>query len=126
MPMLPLLGLDHCLPLLHMSTFFICINETKKPINGFAIENRINPGLNVKTSFIYQVGKCMHTTFGEITQPFIKSTLSQNNTSVLALTIFYKTISDNPKKDFRVLSCVIYTMIKNYVCIDCIACPFKK
>ena len=31
--------------------------------------------------------------------------------------MFYDTRKD-PKKVFKVLSCVIYTMISNYVCID--------
>ena len=62
----------------------------------------------------------MNTTFGEITQPFIKSTLTKNNTSVLAFVMFYDTIAE--KKAYGVLSCVIYTIIKNYVCIDYLAC----
>ena len=59
----------------------------------------------------------MYATFGEITQPFIKATLTKKNTSVLSLIMFYETRADNPKKDFGVLSCVIYTIIKNYICI---------
>ena len=62
----------------------------------------------------------MFTTFGEITQPFIKSTLAKKNTSVLELVIFYEKIAE--KKVYGVFSCVIYTIIKNYVCIDYIAC----
>ena len=54
----------------------------------------------------------MNTTFGELTQPFIKATLLKNNTSVLELIIFHETIRENHKKSFRVLSCVIYTIIK--------------
>ena len=53
----------------------------------------------------------MYNTFGESTQPFIKATLSKNNTSVLELIMFYETGADNPKKYFRVLSCLIYTII---------------
>ena len=68
----------------------------------------------------------IYTAFGEITQLFIKSTSAKKNTSVLALIIFYEIRSDNPKKYFRVLSCVIYTIIKNYVCIDYLACQSKK
>ena len=60
----------------------------------------------------------MYTRFGEITQPFIKATLAKDNTSVLALIIFYETRADNPKKALIVFSCVIYSIIKNYVCID--------
>ena len=64
----------------------------------------------------------MYATFGEITQPFIKATLTKKNTSVLSLIIFYETRADNPKKYFIVLVCVIYTIIKNYVYIDYLAC----
>ena len=32
--------------------------------------------------------------------------------------IFYETRADNPKKAFRSLSCVIYTIINDYFCID--------
>ena len=64
----------------------------------------------------------MYTTFGKTTKPLIKATLAKKNISLLALIMFYDTRADNPKKYFRVLSCVIYTTIKNYVCIDYIAC----
>ena len=37
----------------------------------------INPGLDVKKAFGEKVEKCMYTTFGVITQPFIKSTLAK-------------------------------------------------
>ena len=33
----------------------------------------------------------MYTTFGEITQPFIRDTLAKKNTGVLALLMFYET-----------------------------------
>ena len=39
--------------------------------------------------------------------------------------MFYKT-RNNPKKSFKLLSCVIYTIIRNYVCIDYLACELKK
>ena len=44
---------------------------------------------------------------------------------MLALLMFYGT-RNNPKKNFRVLSCVIYTIIRNYVCIDYLDCEAKK
>ena len=68
----------------------------------------------------------MNTTFGALTKSFIKTTLSKTNTSVLALLMFYDTIGVKPNKYFRVLSCVIYTIIGNYVCIDYLACQLKK
>ena len=36
---------------------------------------------------------------------------------MLALLMFYET-RKKPKKVFKVLSCVIYTNIKNYICIE--------
>ena len=67
----------------------------------------------------------MNTTFGPITQPFIRSTLAKKKTTVLELLMFYETIN-NPKKYFKVLRCVIYTIINNYVCINYLACEAKK
>ena len=68
----------------------------------------------------------MFTTFSEITQTFIKSKLEKKNTSVLSLIMFYETRVYNPKKYYRVLSCFIYTIIKNYVCIDYLSCQYKN
>ena len=58
----------------------------------------------------------MNTTIGEITQPFIKATLSN----------CYETRAENPKIAYGVLRCVIYTIIKNYVCIEYIDCQANK
>ena len=44
---------------------------------------------------------------------------------MLALLIFYET-RKCPKKFFKVLSCVIYTIIRNYVCIDYLGYESKK
>ena len=76
----------------------------------------INPTLNNNKEFKYQVTKCMRNTFGAITQPHISKSLAKNNTRVLALLMFYETIN-NPHKVFKLLSCVIYTIIRNYLCI---------
>ena len=121
MPMLSLLGWDHHLPLLHMAKRFIWLNETKKLINEFLIGYIINPDLNDNKPFRDQVEKVMYTTFGKITQPLLKATLSKNNTSVLELIMFFDKRAYSPEKAFKVLSCFIYTIIKNDVCIDYLA-----
>ena len=72
------------------------------------------------------MGQCIYTTFSEITQPFIKATLAKKDTIVLELIMFYETREDNPKKYFRVLGHFIYTIIKNYFCIDYLACQSKQ
>ena len=63
----------------------------------------------------------MKTTLGARTQTHIKTTLAKKKTRVLALLMFYET-RKNPKKASKVLSCVIYTMISNYVCVDYLTC----
>ena len=77
MPMLSLLGGNHRLPLFYMAKHFIWLNETKQCIKDFTIGYMINPNLNINKAFIEQVGKCMKTTFGAITQSFLRATLSK-------------------------------------------------
>ena len=64
----------------------------------------------------------MNTTFGALTQTFIKTTLFKKNPSVLALLMFHERRGVNPQKYFRVLSCIIYIKIEKYVCIGYLAC----
>ena len=73
----------------------------------------INPKLNINKAFRSKVVKCMNNKFGPITQPYIRATLSKKTPRFLALFVFYET-RKNPKKDFKVLSCVIYTIISNF------------
>ena len=61
----------------------------------------------------------MKNTFGGITQPLIIATLFKK-TRLLALLMSYEKGAENIA--YRVLSCVIYTIIKNNVCIDYLAC----
>ena len=67
----------------------------------------------------------MKTIFVAITQPHTDKRLEKKNTRVLALLIFYET-RKNPEKFFEVLSCVIYEIIRNYICIDYLASKEKN
>ena len=49
----------------------------------------------------------------------------KKNMCVITLVIFYDNITTNSTKLFRVLSCVLYFVINNYVCIDYICCQYK-
>ena len=71
MPVLSLLGANHCLPLFHMAKSFIWLEETKERINKFLIGYMVNPTLNISKAFREQVTKCMNITFVAITQPHI-------------------------------------------------------
>ena len=75
MPMFPLLGANHLLPLLHMDKRFICLEETGDHISEVETGYMITPSFHVNKAFRYQVGKFMNTTFGALTQPFIKAKL---------------------------------------------------
>ena len=46
----------------------------------------------------------------------------KKNTSVMALIIIYENNGEIPKKLYRVLSCVVYNITENYVCIDYMSC----
>ena len=50
----------------------------------------------------------------------------KKNTTVLVLVVFYELVSTTPRKLFKVLSCVIYTFIDRYVCIDYLGTEKKK
>ena len=51
MPILPLFGGDHCIPLLHMSKRFIWLEEIGESINEFEIGYMINTSLHVSKAF---------------------------------------------------------------------------
>ena len=80
---------------------------------------------NVLTNHSENKWICMNTKSGLITQYHIRATLAKKKTGVLALLIFYK-IRKNTKKYFKVLSFVIYTIIKHYACIDYLDFLYKK
>ena len=94
-------------------------------MNDFSIGYMTNSKFDINNAFIEQVHKCMNNKIGTITQPLIRDTVETNRIRVLALLMFYET-RKYPEKDFKVFSCVIYTTISHYVCIDCLACESKK
>ena len=108
MPMQSLLGGNHRQPLLHMAKSLIWVEEIKQRIHEFSIGYMINPTLNINKAFKEQVTKFIKTTFGAITQPYIRNVLSKNNTILLSLLMFYET-RNNPKKVFKVL---IFSLIQ--------------
>ena len=55
-----------------------------------------------------------------------KKRYKENNIGAIALVMFYESRGTNPKTVFRVLSCVLYYVIENYVCIDYLCCQYKK
>ena len=113
-----MLGTNCRMPLLHMSKIYIWVEETNQRINQFSIGYMMNPTLNRNRAFKDQVKVCLKNTFGPDTNSHIAKTLAKNNTRVLALVIFYDNDKKIIRKLFKVLSCVIYTIINKYVHID--------
>ena len=74
MPMLYLLGENHHLPLFHMAKHLFWINETKNlrkslKLDIWLIQNWILKSIQITSDFY------MKTTYGAITQPFIRATM---------------------------------------------------
>ena len=70
--LIPLLGLYHRQPLLHMSKIFVYINTTYERINPFSIGYMINPTLQVNKVFRDKVEKFLRDTFHQNTMKGIK------------------------------------------------------
>ena len=85
----------------------------------------INPSLNFNKVFREKVVKFLSSTFHERTMENIRDFLKKNNTCVMALVIFYENNGIKPKKVYKVLSCVIYSHIENYFCIDYLSSQSK-
>ena len=84
-----LLGTNFRMPLLHMSKIYIWLEEKNQHINEFSIGYMMNSNFNRNRAFRDQVKVCLKNTFGKDTNIHIVKTLSEKNTRVLALVIFY-------------------------------------
>ena len=99
------------MPLLHMSKSYIWIEETNQRINEFSFGYMLNPTLYTNNFFKEKVKACFKNIFGKYTNSHINTILQKKNTRVLVLVFFYDLGSTNPRKMFKVLSCVIYAII---------------
>ena len=113
-----LLGTNHRLPLSHMTKSYIWLEETNQCINEFSIGYMMNPNLSINKAFKQQVKVFMKTKFSTSTMTYISKILLKPDTRVLALVMFLENRKKHVKKMFIVLSCVIYKIIRSYVCID--------
>ena len=72
----------------------------------------INLSIPINNMFREQVEKCLRATFNENKMETIGYFMSKNDTCVLVLIMFYES---KGKKVYRVLSCVRYSLIHNYI-----------
>ena len=101
------------------------IYRTEKAINQFEIGYMINPYLNINRIFREQVQKFLGCSFSTKTMKAIRDCLLKKNTSVMALITINENSGKNIRKVYRVLSSVVYNIIKNYICIDYLSCKSK-
>ena len=94
-------------------------------MNQFAIGYMINPSIKFKNAFRTQVEKYLSVYFSTRTTKTIKDCLMKNNTCVMALIMINENDGYTPKTLYRVLSCVVYSLIANYFCIDYLSCQSK-
>ena len=92
--------------------------ETNERTNEFSFAYMCNPTLFRHKVLKEQVKICLRDTFGTDTNKQINVILKRPNTRVIALIVNYENVSYSTRKMFKVLSCVVYTIIDKYVCID--------
>ena len=93
------------------------IYTTGKNIHKFTICYMINLSLKFNKIFKTQVEHFLGYYFYFRTMKTIKKLPMKKYTSVMELIIIYENNGEIPK-NYRVLSCVIYNLIDNSVCID--------
>ena len=87
---MPILGDDHCLPILHMSKRMVQIYTKDETIHQISIVYMNNHSLKFNNAFRAQVEKCLVGYFSFRTMKSIKNCLMKKNKSVMALIIIYE------------------------------------
>ena len=119
------LGGNCRIPLINMSKRKFYIEETNERMNEFYFAYMCNPTLYRHKVFKEQMKLCLNNTFGADTIKQINVILKRPNTRVIAFIFNYEHGRYSTRKMFKVLSCVVYTIIDKYVCIDYL-CTEKK
>ena len=95
---MPLVGMNHCKPTLHMSKIMVHCYSTYESINKFAIGYMIIPPINCNKVFREKVEKCLSVSFHERKMVTIKYFLRNNNTCVIELIMFMRIMEKYQKK----------------------------
>ena len=96
-PLMPLVGVNHCQPILHMTKIIVHCYYTDEIINQFAIGYMINPSLNCNKVLRIQAKKCLSISFAARTMENIKYFLRKKNTLVMSLIMIYENNGERPK-----------------------------
>ena len=104
---MPIVGVNHCLPILNMSKIMVHIYIIEKNVYQFVIGYMINPYLHFNNVFKTKVKKCLGCYFSIETMKTLKNCLMRKNTFVMALIMIYETVGIAIIKVYRVLGCVV-------------------
>ena len=83
------------------------------------------PTFLVNRVFIEQVDKFLREIFHQSTMFYIRDVMKKRNICVIALVMFYENRTTNPTEVFRLSSCLIYSVIENYVWNEYLCCQSK-
>ena len=86
---MPILGVNHHLPILHITKRMVPIYTTCKTIYQFLIGYMINPSLQFNKILKIQVENFLGCSFSIRIMKTIKKNLMKNNTSVMAIIMIY-------------------------------------
>ena len=90
-------------------------------MNQFTIGYIVNTTLHADKLFREQVDKFSRENFHQNTMTSVRDVL-KNNKCFIALIMFYENRPNNATKLYRVLICIIYSIIENFVCVGYICC----
>ena len=96
-PLMPIVGVSHRQPILHMSKIMVYCYTKDETINQFSIGYMINPSLYFNNVLRTQVEKCLSVLFSSRKMKTIKYSPMKNNTCVMELIMIYENNADIPK-----------------------------
>ena len=109
-----------------MSKRMVHIYTTGNNIHQFAIGYMIKPSIHFNKIPKNKVEKCLGCSFSIRKMKPIKNCLTKKSKYDMALIMIYENNGEISKTVHILLSCVIYTLIDNYVRIDYLLCQSKK
>ena len=89
-PLLPLLGVNHRQPIVHISKILVYLYTTDKHINQFKIGYMMKPTIYVNKVSREQVEKYLRDKFHQNTMVGIQNFMRKKDTCVIALMMFYE------------------------------------
>ena len=95
---MPLVGVNHRQPILHMYKIMVHFYSTYETINRISIGYTINPSLNCRKIIRVQVEKCLSVSFASSKMETIRDCLKKKNKCVMLIIMLSGNIGVNAKK----------------------------